>query len=96
MRSKLKIVNGWAKAVRNKYKLHEVWERFGTKLEGHIRYYGVSFNIRGIKRFVHSAIKILFKWLNRRSQKRSFTWEKFEQFMQEFPPPKIKIWHALF
>lgn len=96
MRSKLKIVNGWAKAVRNKYKLHEVWERFGSKLEGHIRYYGVSFNMQGIKRFVHSAIKILFKWLNRRSQKRSFTWEKFEQFMQEFPPPKIKIWHTLF
>lgn len=43
MRSKLKIVNGWAKAVRNKYKLHEVWERFCTKLMGHIRYYGVSF-----------------------------------------------------
>ncbi|OGT53973.1 MAG: hypothetical protein A3F43_02240 [Gammaproteobacteria bacterium RIFCSPHIGHO2_12_FULL_42_10] len=58
--------------------------------------YGVSFNMCGLKRFVHSAIKILFKWLNRRSQRKSFTWEKFEQFMQEFPPPKIKIWHALF
>lgn len=96
MRSKLKIVNGWAKAVRNKYRLHEVWERFCVKVEGHIRYYGVSFNVRGIRCFVHRAIRILFKWLNRRSQKRSFTWEKFEQFMQEFPPPKIKIWHALF
>lgn len=96
MRGKLKIVNGWAKAVRNKYRLHEIWDRFRIKLTGHIRYYGVSFNIGGIKRFMHRAIRILFKWLNRRSQKRSFTWEKFEQFMREFPPPKIKVWHALF
>jgi group II intron reverse transcriptase/maturase len=96
MRGKLKSVNGWARAVRNKYRLHEVWKRFCIKLEGHIRYYGVSFNMRGIKCFVHRAIRILFKWLNRRSQKRSFTWEKFEQFRQEFPPPKIKIWHTLF
>jgi len=96
MRSKLKIVNGWAKAVRNKYRLQEVWERFCTKVEGHIRYYGVSFNMCGLKRFIYSAISIIFKWLNRRSQKRSFTWEKFLQFMQEFPPPKMRIWHSLF
>lgn len=96
LRNKLKIVNGWAKAVRNKYKLHEIWKRFCVKLDGHIRYYGVSFNIRCVERFVYRAIRILFKWLNRRSQKKSFTWEKFEQFKHEFPPPKVKIWHALF
>lgn len=96
LRAKLKIVNEWARAARNKYGLHEVWDRFCMKLEGHIRYYGVSFNIRSIRRFVHRAIRTLFKWLNRRSQRRSFTWEKFLQFMQEFRPPKIKIWHALF
>lgn len=96
MRSKLKKVNEWAKAVRNKYRLIEVWERFCIKLEGHIRYYGVSFNIQGVKRFMHRAIRILFKWLNRRSQRTSFTWEKFQQFRQEFPPPRVRIRHALF
>jgi len=96
MRSKLKKVNEWAKAVRNKYKLLEVWERFCLKVEGHIRYYGVSFNIQGVKKFMHRAMRILFKWLNRRSQRNSFTWEQFQKFTQEFPPPRAKIWHALF
>lgn len=95
IRSKLKKVNDWAKAVRNKYQLTEIWERFCIKLEGHIRYFGVSFNMRGIKRFVHRSQRILFKWLNRRSQRKSFTWEKFELFVKSKPPIRLKIWHKL-
>jgi group II intron reverse transcriptase/maturase len=95
MRSKLKKVNDWAKAVRNKYRLKEIWQRFCVKLAGHIRYYGVSFNMQGIKRFTHRAQRILFKWLNRRSQRKSFTWEKFTLFVKRHPLPRLKIWHPL-
>jgi group II intron reverse transcriptase/maturase len=95
LRFKLKKVNEWAKANRNKYLTRELWRRFCLKLEGHIRYFGVSFNIRGLKRFLHRATRIMFKWLNRRSQRNSFTWERFELFRQANPLPKAKIWHAL-
>ena len=95
MRTKLKKVNAWAKTVRNMYPLKDIWDRFYIKMEGHIRYYGVSFNILGVRRFVYRAKRILFKWLNQRSQKKSFTWEKFELFVKSKPPIKIKIWHKL-
>ena len=95
MRLKLKKVKAWAKVVRSKYPLVDIWNRFCIKMEGHIRYYGVSFNMLGIRRFVYQAQRILFKWLNRRSQRKSFTWEKFELFIKSKPPIRIKIWHKL-
>ncbi len=95
LRSKLKRVNEWAKMFRNKHLTLNLWELFCRKIEGHIRYFGVSFNIAGVKQFIHRATRIMFKWLNRRSQKKSLTWEKFAMFMQRHPLPKAKIWHPL-
>lgn len=95
-RAKLKNVNAWAKKIRNRYPLKQVWKLFCIKLEGHIRYYGVSFNSRGVERFRHESRGILFKWLNRRSQKTSFTWEEFHLFEERFPPPEAKVYHRLF
>lgn len=96
MRSKLKSVGEWARTVRNKYRLAHIWKLFCSKLEGHIRYFGVSFNIDGVATFVRKAVRILYKWMNRRSQRKSFDWPKFELFMERFPLPKVKIHHALF
>lgn len=96
IRSKLKKVNQWAKEIRNKYRLKQIWEMFCVKLQGHIRYYGVSFNDRGVNLFLDKAKILMFKWLNRRSQKRSFDWEKFNLFLLRNPLPKVKIYHKLF
>lgn len=95
LRSKLKRVNEWAKGLRNQYMTLNFWGRFCSKIAGHIRYFGVSFNIRGVKRFIHRATRIMFKWLNRRSQRKSLTWKRFDAFMQEYPLPKVRIWHPL-
>lgn len=96
MRSKLNNVNEWAKQVRNKYRLIHIWKLFCTKLEGHIRYFGVSFNIERVRIFMDKAVGILFKWLNRRSQRKSFDWDKFCLFKAKNPLPRIKVHHALF
>ncbi|MDX2052267.1 MAG: hypothetical protein SFV15_24400, partial [Polyangiaceae bacterium] len=34
-----------------------------------------------------ACVGALYKWLNRRSQKRSFTWERFEKRLQFNPLP---------
>lgn len=96
MRSKLKNVNEWARSMRNKHRLAYIWRLFCSKLEGHIRYFGVSFNVRRVEIFVHRAVRTLFKWLNRRSQRKSFNWEKFMLFIEAHPLPKIKVHHSLF
>lgn len=96
LRSKLKRVNQWGRAVRNKYPLPEIWKIFGQKLEGHIRYYGVSTNLEAVRKFHHRSRWILFKHLNRRSQRKSCNWDKFEQYEKAHPLPKARICHTLF
>ena len=64
-----------------------ILEQVGRKLRGHYAYYGVSDNHRGLVRFYREATKLLYKWLNRRSQRRSYQWAEFKQLLQRFPLP---------
>lgn len=96
LRVKLKRVRQWAQIVRRQHPLSEIWRMFCVKLEGHVRYYGVSYNIACVRNFLQAAIQILFKWLNRRSQRKSFDWEKSTQFMKLYPPPRARVCHRLF
>ena len=96
IREKLKKVKEWCKANKDKYKLPVLWEAFCNKIRGHIQYYGVTFNWKAVSNFVYRAQEIIFKWLNRRSQRKSFDWEKFNKFVKLNPLPVIKIYHKLF
>ncbi|MBP9727548.1 MAG: group II intron reverse transcriptase/maturase [Gammaproteobacteria bacterium] len=94
--SKLGKVKQWCKTNRHKGKLRALWDIFNAKIRGHIQYYGVTFNTRCVSKFVYQATRIFFKWINRRSQRKSMTWEQFQKFQKAFPQPKVKIRHALF
>lgn len=96
LRAKLKRVNAWARLVRSRYPLERIWAEFCTRVRGHIQYYGVSFNIRALAVFRMCATRILFKWLNRRSQRRSLDWAKFMLFLERHPVPAARICHTLF
>ena len=85
-----------AAMIRNKAKLGDIWKIFCSKLRGHVQYYGVSFNSLMVKKFLFEARKIIFKWLNRRSQRKSFSWEKFSRYVKLHPLPITKIMHRLF
>ena len=64
-------------------------------LRGHIQYYGVSGNSRGVAGYVYFATRLLFKWLNRRSQKRSMNWKRFGQAVRPLLPV-ARILHDLY
>ena len=96
MKAKLNKVTEWAKQVRNKMKLEEIWKIFQAKLRGHIQYYGVSHNTKNVSKFLNEATRILFKWLNRRSQRKSYNWEQFNLFIKRYPLPMAKVMHKLF
>jgi RNA-directed DNA polymerase len=95
MQAKLKRVKAWVRGVKDSYPLNELWKVFCSKLLGHIRYYGVTHNSRRVKAFQWQAVRIVFKWLNRRSQRKSFTWEKFWRFVERNPLPKVKLYHSI-
>jgi len=90
---KMKAINQWLKAERNQEKLKEWWEKLGQKLTGHYQYYGISGNSRGLQQAYWQVKKLVFKWMNRRSQKKSCTWEQFTRYMERNPLPKPRIYH---
>lgn len=94
--TKLKRVTEWTKSNKNKYKLSYLWKIFCAKLRGHIQYYAVSHNFIQVKAFVEESKRIFFKWMNRRSQRKSMNWDKFEKFCERHPLPAVEIKHGLF
>jgi len=72
------------------------WPILAAKLRGHFQYYGVSGNYMGISYFRHLTIRLIFKWLNRRSQKKSYNWEQFRVYLLRHPLPRPKIYHNLY
>lgn len=96
MKSKLNSMTQWFKQIKNEKELKEIWKIFCAKIRGHVQYYGVSHNSTAVQTFIFLATKIAFKWINRRSQRKSFSWEKFSLFMKKYPLPKARIVHSLF
>ncbi|MCP3685861.1 MAG: group II intron reverse transcriptase/maturase [bacterium] len=93
---KIREMNKWLKAIRNQVKIRYWWLILCSKLRGHFQYYGVSGNFRGIQRFYYLTIKFVFKWMNRRSQKKSCNWDQFRRYLERYPLPKPKIYHNLY
>lgn len=64
-------------------------------LQGHIAYFGVSGNSRSLRKYVYNVSHLLYKWLNRRSQRKSFNWERFSEVLKRWLPP-VRIMHNLY
>lgn len=78
----------WIKSYRNRWPTKRLWKMAALKLRGHFNYFGVSFNGRRLQHFYRECLGNLFKWLNRRSQKRSYTWSQFMTRLRFDPLPK--------
>jgi group II intron reverse transcriptase/maturase len=80
----------WCKKTRD-MKNKEKFAKLKEKLTGYYNHYGLPGNLESLQDFFYQARRILFKWSNRRSQKRSYTWKGFEKLLdhQELPQPRI-------
>jgi RNA-directed DNA polymerase len=63
-----------------------------SKMQGHCNYYGLIDNRRALGNFIDTCISLIYKWLNRRSQMKSFNWGKFTLFLERYPLPKAKTY----
>ena len=89
-------MNEWLKAIRNLVKTEEWWKILRAKLRGHFQYYGVSENYRSIERFYKFTRRTVWKWLNRRSQKRKMGWDRYTRYLEHYPLPKPRIVHNFY
>jgi hypothetical protein len=95
-KAKLNKVTAWIKELKGRISLNGIWKTFRAKLNGHIQYYGVSYNAKEVHSFLQGATKIMFKWLNRRSQRKSYSWEQFLKYIERHPLPRVKVVHPMF
>lgn len=82
-RSALKRLKEWMRKARN-LPMKEVMKTLKSKYRGHRNYYGVIGNKHLLDSFVYFANEIVFKWLNRRSQRRSYNWQGFRQALRRY------------
>jgi RNA-directed DNA polymerase len=96
LRRKLHDMNDWLKRVRSTAEFKEWRPILHAKLIGHYNYFGVSNNMRSLRQFYKRTLFLLFKWLNRRSQKKSINWYDYLDALQRSPLPQPRITVRLF
>ena len=62
-------------------------------VRGYMNYYAVNDNFHRIKLFLNAVKRLLFRALNRRSQKKSFNWDRFQKVLElnRYPIPSILV-----
>jgi RNA-directed DNA polymerase len=95
-RKKGRELREWIKAMRNACRVKEWWPVLRAKLQGHYQYYGISGNMRAMRKFYKLVVRLAWKWLNRRSQRHSFTWEQFWTYLKRYPLPEPRIVHNIY
>ena len=83
----------WARSSRSWLSKGEMLRRARTRVIGHLNYYAITDNADQCDRFVYYATRLLFKWINRKSQRRAYTWEGFTHALEHvgWPKPRIRI-----
>jgi len=80
----------WCKESRNN-RLRNIFSELNTKLRGYYNHYGIIGNYASLYEFYTIAMKTLYKWLNRRSQRRSFNLVQFWEVLVRYRIERPKI-----
>jgi len=93
---KLKETKIWLKKVRNQRRLREWWPILKAKLRGHYNYFGISGNYHCLQQYYKATMWMVFKWINRRSQRKSMTFDQYLKYLEYNPLPRPRICYALY
>jgi group II intron reverse transcriptase/maturase len=75
-------LKGWLRENAGS-KVSVLMEGINAKLRGYYNYYGVKGNYASISLFYYRVTVTLFRFLNRRSQKRSYNWAGFNEMLKD-------------
>lgn len=73
---------------------HILFTKLNRKLRGYYNYYGIRGNYKKLSTFVYHVTQAFFKWLNRRSQRKSYNWRGFKDLVKDFGIAQPRICHA--
>jgi RNA-directed DNA polymerase len=81
-------MNQWLHQESHARKLPDLWQAVARKMLGHFNYFGVTGNSRASSCFDHAVRQLAFKWLNRRGQRRSFSWKSSRRCEARYSLPR--------
>lgn len=81
LRQSLHTFTEWARRARCVLSKGEMLLKARIRIIGHLNYYAITDNREQCNKYVYHATQILFKWLNRKSQRRAYTWEGFNHLL---------------
>ena len=87
----LRKFTAWAVKVHHVQRKGEMIRSARNRVAGHLNYYAITDNAERCNEFVHCATEILFKWLNRKSQRKAYTWAQFKQALAWADWPTVTI-----
>ena len=93
--AKLKATKEWLQRERSRLKKSELLRQAKLKLAGHLHYYAITDNGGMCHSFRYQVTRLLYKWLNRQSQRRSYNWERFNDALAWVGWPSAKVAHHL-
>ena len=91
----LKMIALWCRANLH-MKVSEQHKELTSKIIGHVNYYGVTGNMRSMRKFIHEVNRIWRSWLNRRSRMKTMPWKRFNRLLRRYPLPKAKVVHSIY
>ena len=82
----------WATKKHGILRKGEMLRQARSRVVGHLSYYAITDNLERCHYYVYRTKRILFKWLNRKSQRKAYTWKAFEQALKQvkWPVPIIR------
>lgn len=90
-RAKAQEMKQWIRR-RMHCKVSDTIKLLNIKLLGYYRYYGITDNTNSIRRFYEITVKMLYKTLNRRTQKNKYSYEEFyNKIQKQITKPKIYV-----
>jgi group II intron reverse transcriptase/maturase len=89
-RKSVKGLTQWCKKFRN-LKVRALIFKLNAKLRGYYNYYGVHGNRESMWLYSYHVHRILHKWLNRRSQRKSYNWKGFNALLEACPLVKPNV-----
>jgi len=81
----------WVRKARKTLRKGELLRRAKVRVVGHLNYFAITDNSEKCGAYLYFVTRILFKWINRKSQRRSYTWEGFNQVLNWVKWPTVKI-----
>lgn len=89
-RGSLLALKEWLKKARS-LRLPDLLEVLRRKLRGYWNYYGVRGNSMMLGKYQYEVHRLLYKWLNRRSQRRSMTWRTYCERWKAWDMPAARV-----